>query len=54
MRAASGKAGPLSGQNQRVYQDMMDQEMSRTMAKGGGIGLADMMYQQLKKSQEKS
>jgi flagellar protein FlgJ len=45
MRRASSnaKGGPLSGQNQRVYQEMMDEHLARALAKGGGIGLGDML-----------
>ncbi len=38
----SGRA-PLSGTGQRVYQEMMDEHMGRALAKGGGIGLADLL-----------
>lgn len=38
----SGRAA-LSGQGQRVYQEMMDEHMGRALAKGGGIGLADLL-----------
>ena len=33
-----------------IYQDMYHEELTKEMAKGGGIGLADFIYQQLSKS----
>jgi|GEM_PF-947642 len=30
-----------------VYEDMMDQETAKSMASAGGIGLADLLYDQL-------
>jgi flagellar protein FlgJ len=50
MRQAS-PGGPLSGTGQRVYQDMMDQELGRAIAKGGGLGLADMLVRDILRRQ---
>ena len=50
MRQAS-PGGPLSGTGQRVYQDMMDQELGRAIAKGGGLGLADMLVRDVLRRQ---
>jgi peptidoglycan hydrolase FlgJ len=43
LREASGSQGPLSGKGQRVYQELMDEQMGRALAKAGGIGLADLL-----------
>jgi len=52
MRQASGSGKALlSGQGQRVYQEMMDEQMGRAMAKGGGIGLADMIVRDVLRRQ---
>lgn len=32
-----------------IFEDMRDEELSKKIADGGGIGIADMMYKQLKK-----
>jgi flagellar protein FlgJ len=34
--------GPLTGGND-IYRDMMDQELAKAMARGGGLGLADLI-----------
>lgn len=47
MRNAIPKTGLLTGREERFWQDMYDQELSKSMTKAGGIGLADMMYEQL-------
>ena len=51
MRQASGKGGPLSGTGQRVYQEMMDEQMGRALAKAGGIGLADLLVRDVLRRQ---
>lgn len=33
-----------------IYRDMMDEELGRVMAKSGGIGLSEMLLQQLSKN----
>ncbi len=32
-----------------IFEDMRDEELSKKIADGGGIGIADMMFKQLKK-----
>ncbi len=32
----------------KIFQDMRDDELMKNVAAGGGIGIADMMYKQLK------
>lgn len=48
MRATVPKDGLLHGQYEDQYYSMFDKAMCDKMAEGGGIGLADMMYRQLK------
>ena len=44
MRQASPNGQALlSGTGQRVYQEMMDEQLGRALAKGGGLGLADLL-----------
>ena len=50
MRNAVPKGGLFQGREEKFWQDMYDQELSKSMTKSGGIGLADMMYEQLSKS----
>ncbi len=47
MRATVPKENPLVGREEQFWQGMYDQELSKKMSSGGGIGLADMMYDQL-------
>jgi peptidoglycan hydrolase FlgJ len=35
---------------EKIYQSMLDEEMTKQMAHGKGIGIADMLYQHLKQS----
>lgn len=37
------------GQGQKIFEGMMDEELSNEMAKSGGFGISDVMYQQLSK-----
>ena len=48
MRATVPKDGLLHGQYEDQYYSMFDKAMCDKMAESGGIGLADMMYRQLK------
>jgi flagellar protein FlgJ len=49
MRDASG-SDPLFGSDQeKMYQDMADDQLSVQMSKGKGLGLADMLVRQLQK-----
>ena len=51
MRQASGIKAPLSGNGQRVYQELMDEHLGRALAKGGGIGLADLLVRDVLRRQ---
>jgi flagellar protein FlgJ len=46
MRRAAGK-GVVGGQGQRLYQEMMDDELGRVLARGGGLGLTDVLVRDL-------
>ena len=50
MRATIPESGFLKGREEKFWQSMYDQELAKTMASAGGIGLADMMYEQLSRS----
>lgn len=47
MRATVPKSGLMQSREEHVWQGMFDQELAKKMASAGGIGLADMMYEQL-------
>lgn len=47
MRDTLPKTNMLQGKNEQYWQSMYDQELAKSMASAGGIGLADMMYEQL-------
>ncbi len=49
MRASVPKDGYLHSKDEEMYNSMFDKEFSEKMAEGGGMGLGDMMFQQLKK-----
>ena len=52
MRQASGMMGAaLTGTGQRVYREMMDEHLGRSLAKGGGLGLADMLVRDVLRRQ---
>ena len=36
---------------EKIFTDMLDEETAKSAARSGGIGLADMMYKQLKRQQ---
>ncbi len=38
------------GQAEQMFQDMLDEENSKNATEGGGIGLAQMLYKQMSKS----
>ena len=48
-----GRTPALGGGN-RVYQEMMDEELARTVAKGRGIGLADILVRDLTRKNSSS
>ncbi len=50
MRNTLPKDGLLHGKEERFWQDMYDQELAKSMTSAGGIGLADMMYEQLSRN----
>lgn len=50
MRNTIPKSGLMHGKEERFWQDMYDQELSKSMTSAGGIGLADMMYAQLSRN----
>ena len=48
IRASGAVAGGLfTGKGQRVYQEMIDDEMGRALARAGGLGLADLIARDL-------
>jgi flagellar protein FlgJ len=49
MRKTSMDAGGLFAKSnaENIFTDMLDEEVSKQSAEGGGIGLAAMMYRQL-------
>lgn len=54
MRATVPKSD-FFGQNQgrEMFESMLDQEITKDMAKAGGVGLADMLFKQLTLNQTK-
>ena len=50
MRQAS-PGGVLTGTGQRMYQEMMDEELGKAISKGGGLGLADMLVRDVLRRQ---
>jgi peptidoglycan hydrolase FlgJ len=51
MRDSIEKSDLVEGGNMEMYQDLMDKEVSLSMAKRGGMGLADMMERQMNQTQ---
>jgi len=47
MRKSVHQSTLLHGREEQFWQDMYDQELAKKMTSAGGIGLADMMYEQL-------
>lgn len=47
MRGTVPKEGYLHSREEEMYQSMFDQEFAKKMASAGGIGLGDMLYEQL-------
>jgi Rod binding domain-containing protein len=54
MRDSIEKSDLLEGGNMEMYQDLMDKEVSLSMAKRGGMGLADMLERQMNQAQAMS
>lgn len=50
MRASLPKDGLMQSRDEKHWQGMYDQELGKSMAKAGGIGLADMMVSQLSRN----
>jgi len=48
MRATIPKGGMLQSPQEDMYRSMFDREFTEKMAQDGGIGLGDMLYNQLK------
>ncbi len=51
MRESIEKSDLIEGGNMEMYQDLMDKEVSLSMAKRGGMGLADMLERQMQQAQ---
>ena len=47
MRSNVSKEGYLHSKDEEAYQSMFDVELAKKMSSAGGIGLADMLYEQL-------
>lgn len=52
MRKNVPKSGYLTNQYEQQYTQMFDKDFSEKLAEGGGIGLGDMLYQQLRSKLE--
>lgn len=50
MRATIPKSELTDRSQEEVMQSMLDSELTKNMAQAGGMGLADMLYRQLKLS----
>lgn len=49
MRSTVGDGGLIEKSNQeQIFQSMLDEKFAKEVAEAGGIGIADMMVQQLK------
>lgn len=51
MRESIEKSDLVEGGNMEMYQDLMDKEVSLSMAKRGGMGLANMLERQMNQAQ---
>ncbi|MEY3611814.1 MAG: Peptidoglycan hydrolase FlgJ [Pseudomonadota bacterium] len=51
MRDTIEKSDLVEGGNMEMYQDLMDKEVSLSIAKRGGMGLADMLERQMNQAQ---
>ena len=53
MMSGVGTNGIMGGgQAEKIYRDMMVDEMGKSIAQGGGIGIADQLYAEMIKQQE--
>lgn len=50
MRASLPQDGMMQSRDEKHWQGMYDQELGKSMAKAGGIGLADMMMSQMSRN----
>lgn len=50
MRQTLAQDGPLDSQETRMFSDMFDQQVAQSVAKTKGLGLADMLVEQLQYS----
>ena len=50
MRQTLAQDGPLDSQETRMFSDMYDQQVAQSVAKTKGLGLADMLVEQLQYS----
>lgn len=50
MRATVPKSELVDRSQEEIMQSMLDSELTKNMAQAGGMGLADMLYRQLKTS----
>lgn len=47
--------GPFGGgQGEKIYRDLMNEELGKTMTGQGGIGMSDAIYREILKNQEVS
>ena len=54
MRKTVSKEGYLHSKDEETYQSLFDVELSKKMSSAGGIGLADMLYEQLSQQLERT
>jgi Rod binding domain-containing protein len=54
MRKTLPKEGYLHSKDEETYQSLFDIELSKKMTSAGGIGLADMLYEQLSQQLERT
>lgn len=54
MRESIEKSDLVEGGNMEMYQDLMDKEVSLSMARRGGMGMADMLERQMQLAQNLS
>lgn len=47
-----GGAGGVAGEGSDVYRDMFNQEVAKMISRSGGIGVADIVLQEMLKTQE--
>lgn len=52
MRQTLSQDGPFDSQETRTFSDMFDQQISQSISKGRGVGLADMLAKQMQLSMQ--